>query len=72
MVTRELEKSPELLQNLKDLLTAVGEDPERDGLQKTPYRFLKAFDFLTHGYAKDPNALINGALFDAPYSEMVQ
>jgi GTP cyclohydrolase I len=71
MVTRELEKSPELLQNLKDLLTAVGEDPERDGLQKTPYRFLKAFDFLTHGYAKDPNALINGALFDAPYSEMV-
>jgi len=71
MSTRELQHKPELIQNLKELLTSVGEDPNRDGLQKTPSRFLKAFDFLTHGYSKDVEALINGALFDAPYSEMV-
>jgi GTP cyclohydrolase I len=71
MHTRDLQNKPELLENLKDLLLAVGEDPSRDGLQKTPYRFLKAFDFLTHGYSKDPQSIINGALFDAPYSEMV-
>ena len=71
MSTRELQHKPELLENLKELLTSIGENPNRDGLQKTPYRFLKAFDFLTHGYAKDPDQIINGALFDAPYSEMV-
>ena len=61
----------QLIDNLKQLLTAVGEDPARDGLQKTPERYLKAFEFLTNGYAKSVDEIINGALFDAPYSEMV-
>lgn len=69
--SRDLQHKEPLLKNLKELIEAIGEDPSRDGLQRTPYRFLKAFDFLTHGYSKDPDQIINGALFDAPYSEMV-
>jgi len=65
------EYDPKLVSHLKDLLTSVGEDPSRDGLQKTPDRFLKAFSFFTDGYKKSVHDVINGALFDAPYSEMV-
>jgi GTP cyclohydrolase IA len=57
--------------HLKDLLRSVGEDPDREGLLKTPERYVKAFKFLTHGYTKSPEEIINGALFQVPYSEMV-
>ncbi len=60
-----------LIHNISELLTAVGEDPTRDGLLKTPTRFLKAFKFLTQGYDKNPTEIIHQALFDAEYSEMV-
>lgn len=60
-----------LVANIEDLLRSVGEDPQRDGLQKTPERFLKAFRFVTGGYTESVSKIINGALFDAPYSEMV-
>jgi len=60
-----------LLDGINTLLTAVGEDPKREGLIKTPGRFLKAFRFLTAGYDKSVDDVVNGALFDATHSDMV-
>jgi len=53
------------------LLTALGEDPSREGLVRTPARYLKALRFFTTGYTKEVDTVINGALFDVSYSEMV-
>lgn len=61
----------QLMGNIQNLIRASGEDPTRDGLEKTPERFLKAFRFLTSGYSKNPTEVINGAIFEVPYSEMV-
>lgn len=61
----------QLLVNIQALIKAAGEDPHRDGLERTPSRFLKAFRFLTSGYSKDPVQVINGAIFEVPYTEMV-
>jgi len=56
---------------VRDILVTIGEDPERQGLQKTPERVRRMFDELTAGYRTDPVKLINGALFDVEYDEMV-
>lgn len=56
---------------IRQLLTALGEDPARDGLKETPRRVAKSFDFLTSGYRTDLDDVINNALFDVEYSEMV-
>lgn len=53
------------------ILHAVGEDPTREGLQNTPARVARAYDELLVGYRIDPIALLNNALFDVTYSEMV-
>jgi GTP cyclohydrolase IA len=53
------------------LLGAVGEDAQREGLRRTPHRVAKALEFLTGGYRQEINAVLNGAVFDEPYSEMV-
>ena len=53
------------------IITAVGEDVNREGLQKTPDRAAKAFEFLTQGYNQDVNAVVNGALFSSDNREMV-
>lgn len=53
------------------ILRAVGEDPEREGLLKTPARVARAYDELLIGYRVDPVELLNDALFDVTYSEMV-
>ncbi|MCL4805601.1 MAG: GTP cyclohydrolase I FolE [Anaerolineae bacterium] len=53
------------------ILRAVGEDPEREGLLSTPNRVARAYDELLIGYRVDPVALLNNALFDVTYSEMV-
>jgi len=55
----------------KELLTALGEDPHRDGLKRTPKRMAQAMQFLTAGYDADLKKIINGALFDVKYNEMV-
>jgi GTP cyclohydrolase I len=55
----------------RELLELVGEDPRREGLRKTPFRVAKAWRELTAGYEIDPERLVNGALFEAPDSEMV-
>lgn len=54
-----------------DLITSIGEDINRDGLQKTPERAAKAFGFLTQGYQQSLETLVNGAVFDSTNDEMV-
>jgi len=55
----------------RDLLSRLGEDPNRDGLVATPGRVEKAMAFLTKGYNEDPSKMLRGALFDEDYDEMV-
>jgi GTP cyclohydrolase I len=56
---------------VRHILEAIGEDPDRQGLQRTPTRVAKAYAELTAGYHIDPEALINDAVFDVSYDEMV-
>jgi GTP cyclohydrolase I len=53
------------------MLKELGEDPGRDGLERTPARVARAMRFLTAGYQKNPREILNGALFDVTYDEMV-
>jgi GTP cyclohydrolase IA len=54
-----------------EIITRLGEDPNRDGLVKTPQRSEQAMEFLTQGYQQDPSEILRGALFDVDYDEMV-
>jgi GTP cyclohydrolase I len=56
---------------VRDLLVKIGEDPEREGLVKTPERVERSWKFLTRGYAQDINTVVNGALFEAESDDMV-
>ena len=56
---------------VRQLLVGIGENPERDGLLKTPERVEASLKFLTRGYKLDIEKVINGALFEASYDEMV-
>jgi GTP cyclohydrolase IA len=56
---------------VRQLLKGLGEDPDREGLAKTPERVAKALQFLTRGYHQDADALIGDALFSVKYDEMV-
>ena len=62
---------PQIRDNVKQMLALLGEDPEREGLLKTPERVEKALQFLTQGYTQDPCELIQSALFTVAYDEMV-
>ena len=55
----------------RELLRRMGEDPNRDGLLRTPERVEKSMAYLTKGYHEDPLELLRGALFDVDYDEMV-
>lgn len=67
-----LENREEAIQGaVRDILVNIGEDPERDGLLKTPDRVSRMYDELTSGYATDPIKLVNGALFDVEYNDLV-
>ena len=57
--------------HVRKILLDIGEDPNRDGLRRTPERFEKAFRFLTSGYQQDPEKLLNGAMFTVSYDQMV-
>lgn len=57
--------------SVRTLLTALGEDPEREGLLKTPKRVAEAMQFLTSGYNQSLEELVNGAIFDEGHNEMV-
>ena len=71
----ELAKIPsraEAEEAVRTLLRYIGEDPEREGLERTPYRVASAMQFLARGYNQDPKDAINGALFsEAEYQEMI-
>jgi len=57
--------------SIRDILKAIGEDPEREGLKDTPARVARSYDELLAGYRTDPRKLINSALFDVKYDGMV-
>jgi GTP cyclohydrolase IA len=56
---------------MRDVLSRLGEDPEREGLVRTPLRTERALKYLTSGYRADIKEIVNGALFDVQYDEMV-
>ena len=56
---------------IKQLLLQIGEDPQREGLKRTPERVAKALRDLTRGYSQDPQEVLNSALFTENYDEMV-
>jgi GTP cyclohydrolase I len=57
--------------NLRQIIAELGEDPEREGLLRTPVRSEKALRYLTSGYSADIGHIVNGALFDVKYDELV-
>ncbi len=65
------EKTKIISDHYRDIIEKLGEDPERDGLVKTPERVSKAMQFLTQGYDTDPFEVLRSALFDESHSEMV-
>ena len=61
----------ELAAHYKEILTLLGEDPAREGLEKTPMRVAKAMQVLTRGYTQDPHKGLTDALFEEKYNQMV-
>ena len=57
--------------SVRDILVALGEDPDREGLVKTPERVARSYEFLSSGYQQDPDEVIGDALFTEDYSEMI-
>ena len=68
----EQENLEALATHYTDILRLLGEDPEREGLQKTPMRVAKAMRVLTRGYAQDPHKVLTDALFEESYNQMVK
>lgn len=64
-------KTENIAELMRKILAQLGDDEARDGLRETPQRFEKALRFLTSGYAQDAKKVLNGAMFDVPYDEMV-
>ena len=61
----------DLAVHYKEVLKLLGEDPEREGLQKTPMRVSKAMQILTRGYTQDPHKVLTDAIFKEDYNQMV-
>jgi GTP cyclohydrolase I len=66
-----LEQTSRMAELVRKMLIQLGEDPERDGLQRTPLRVAQAYAELTKGYHMDPREVLNDALFEVTYDEMV-
>jgi GTP cyclohydrolase I len=66
-----IEPNPTIEQHYREILTLIGEDPTREGLEKTPHRVGKALQYITHGYSLDPKAIIQSAIFNENHSEMI-
>ena len=67
----DLEKIEQLKYHYTEVLRLLGEDPEREGLIKTPERVAKAWSYLTKGYEQDPIAILQSAMFKEEYKQMV-
>lgn len=67
----QLLKTTSLEETVKEILTILGEKPNREGLRRTPRRVAKAWEFLTSGYQQDVKEVLNGAVFSEKYNEMV-
>lgn len=65
------ETTEQLIKNYREALAALGEDPNREGLEKTPERVAKAMQFLTQGYQQDAQSILESAKFHEEVSEMV-
>jgi GTP cyclohydrolase I len=65
------EKTEKLAEHYKATLSLIGEDPEREGLLKTPERVAKSIQFLTHGYSTNPEEILQSAMFKEEYRQMV-
>ena len=61
----------DIASSIKKLLSKIGENPEREGLLKTPERVSKSMEFLTNGYDKNPSEILKSAMFSESYSQMV-
>jgi GTP cyclohydrolase I len=74
-ISNEMEYEPidkkKITEAVTKMLVAFGEDPEREGLLRTPHRVANAYEEILGGYTTDPTKLINGALFTVDYDEMV-
>src|SRR5207244_12787730 len=70
-VIRPKSEEGEIAPLIKDILGMLGEDPQRDGLVRTPGRVDQALRFLTSGYRMDIQKILNGALYEVKYDEMV-
>lgn len=64
-------KASSISSHMRDVIRALGEDPAREGLVRTPERVENALRYLTSGYSADLNQIVNGALFDVEYDEVV-
>jgi GTP cyclohydrolase IA len=71
IVVPETAGSESIADLVRRMLVQLGEDPNREGLRRTPERFEKALRFLTTGYRQDPDKVLNGAMFSVCYDEMV-
>lgn len=65
------ERTKKLMEHYKAIIRLLGEDPEREGLLKTPMRMAKSMQFLTHGYNEDPMEILLSARFKEDYRQMV-
>ena len=65
------ETTTALANTYKEVLSTLGEDPQREGLLRTPERMAKAMQYLTQGYSLDAEAILNSAKFHEPISEMI-
>jgi len=65
------EKKAAIEQAVRTILENIGENPDREGLERTPHRVAKAYDELLAGYDMDAVSVVNGALFDVEYDEMI-
>jgi GTP cyclohydrolase I len=71
IVVRETAETESIADLIRRMLVLIGEDPNREGLRRTPERFEKAMRYLTSGYRTDPDKLLNGAMFSVCYDQMV-